>query len=104
MSASNKFVGRNTEIARAVSLAIATAFVGFSAGANAQTAPPALAPDAPAGAESVEEVVVTGFRASLNKALEAKQETVGAIDMIAAEDIAAFPDLNLAESLQRVPG
>ena len=27
------------------------------------------------GAESIEEVVVTGFRASLDKALDAKQET-----------------------------
>ena len=49
-------------------------------------------------------MVVTGFRASLDKALDAKQNQVGAIDMIVAEDIADFPDLNLAESLQRVPG
>ena len=55
-------------------------------------------------AESIEEVVVTGFRASLDKALDAKQAQAGAIDMIVAEDIADFPDLNLAESLQRVPG
>ena len=48
-------------------------------------------------------MVVTGFRASLDKALDAKQDQVGAIDMIVAEDIADFPDLNLAESLQRVP-
>jgi TonB-dependent receptor len=75
-------------------LAIATSAVGQDASTDAM----------PEGAESIEEVVVTGFRASLNKALDAKQETVGAIDMIVAEDIADFPDLNLAESLQRVPG
>lgn len=52
----------------------------------------------------IEEVVVTGFRQSLNAALEDKREAVGAVDSIVAEDIADFPDLNLAESIQRVPG
>src|SRR5688572_7134258 len=52
----------------------------------------------------MEEVVVTGFRQSLNAALEDKREAVGAVDAIVAEDIADFPDLNLAESIQRVPG
>jgi TonB-dependent receptor len=104
MSEANRPVGRHTEISRAVSLAIASAaIVGFSAGAHAQNA---STPDAAAtaGAESIEEVVITGFRASLNAALDSKKEQVGAIDMIVAEDIADFPDLNLAESLQRLPG
>ena len=104
MSASNKFVGRNTEIARAVSLAIATAFVGFSAGANAQNASAAVDTETPAGAESIEEVVVTGFRASLNAALTDKRESAEAIDSIRAEDVSKFPDSNLAESMQRIPG
>lgn len=58
------------------------------------------------GAEQgeVEEIVVTGFRDSLNRALELKKDQVGAVDAIVAEDIADFPDLNLAESIQRVPG
>ena len=45
-----------------------------------------------------------GFRASLEKALEIKRANVGVVDAIVAEDIANFPDLNLAESLQRIPG
>jgi TonB-dependent receptor len=49
-------------------------------------------------------VVVTGFRASLNSALNTKKNSDGIIDVIKAEDIAKFPDANLAESLQRVPG
>ncbi|MET0533026.1 MAG: TonB-dependent receptor, partial [Steroidobacter sp.] len=53
---------------------------------------------------AVEEVVVTGFRGSLNQALDVKREQIGAVDAIVAEDIADFPDLNLAESLQRIPG
>ncbi len=68
-------------------------------------APPAQAADAPpAGADDVQEVVVTGFRASLAGALAIKRETDGILDVIKAEDIAKFPDANLAESLQRVPG
>lgn len=51
-----------------------------------------------------EEVVVTGFRQSITRAKDLKQEAVGARDSIVAEDIADFPDMNLAESLQRVPG
>ena len=51
-----------------------------------------------------EEVVVTGFRGSLQSSLNAKRNATGIVDAIFAEDIADFPDNNLAESLQRVPG
>src|SRR5688572_20652540 len=54
--------------------------------------------------DAVEEIVITGFRRSLDVALDAKRADAGAIDMIVAEDIADFPDLNLAEAIQRVPG
>jgi iron complex outermembrane recepter protein len=53
---------------------------------------------------NIESVVVTGFRASLNSALNTKKNSDGILDVIKAEDIAKFPDANLAESLQRVPG
>ena len=49
-------------------------------------------------------IVVSGFRQSLNAAISAKREAVGQVDVIVAEDIAKFPDTNLAESLQRIPG
>lgn len=52
----------------------------------------------------LEEVVVTGFRGSLNTALAEKRAETAAIDVIAAEDIGKFPDSNLAESMQRIPG
>ncbi len=54
--------------------------------------------------EEVSEVVVTGFRVSLGAALARKQRATGQVDAIVADDIADFPDLNLAESLQRIPG
>jgi iron complex outermembrane receptor protein len=71
--------------------------------AVAQTSP---APQSPPAEESaqVEELVVTGFRSSLSKALGVKRDSIGAVDAILAEDIAAFPDQNLAEAIQRLPG
>jgi iron complex outermembrane receptor protein len=54
--------------------------------------------------EALDEVVVTGFRASLEAALAIKRDSIGPVDAIVAEDIAKFPDLNLAEAIQRVPG
>lgn len=51
-----------------------------------------------------DDIVVTGFRASLGAALNQKRQSVSAVDAIVAEDIAKFPDQNLAESLQRIPG
>src|SRR5689334_24285144 len=50
------------------------------------------------------EVVVTGFRASLQSSVAAKRDNISISDSIYAEDIGKFPDLNLAESLQRIPG
>jgi TonB-dependent receptor len=52
----------------------------------------------------VADIVVTGFRQSLGAAINLKRESVGSVDAIVAEDIAKFPDQNLAESLQRIPG
>jgi iron complex outermembrane recepter protein len=61
--------------------------------------------EAPAGGgEAGKDIVVTGFRSSLNAALGEKRDAVNSVDVILAEDIADFPDLNLAESIQRIPG
>ena len=58
----------------------------------------------PAADEDIGEVVVTGFRASLQNSVAQKRDNVAFSDSIFAEDIGKFPDLNLAESLQRIPG
>jgi iron complex outermembrane recepter protein len=50
------------------------------------------------------EVVVTGYRNSLEQAINIKQNMSAEADTILAEDIGKFPDQNLAESLQRIPG
>ncbi len=69
--------------------------------ANAQDATTAQPPKEEAAAQ---EVVVTGFRKSLSLARNIKRESVIQKDAIVAEDMAKFPELNLAESLQRLPG
>ena len=69
--------------------------------AQAQEAPAA---DTGAEEEAGDEIIVTGFRQSLEAALNVKRDSVAAVDAIVAEDIAKFPDQNLAESLQRIPG
>ena len=51
-----------------------------------------------------QDIVVTGYRSSLAAALQEKRDANAIIDVVKAEDIAKFPDSNLAESLQRVPG
>jgi len=77
--------------------------------AHAQAAPDTpqatadeTAPDAKASVEK--DIVIIGFRASLRNSLNAKRVSDVQIDAITAEDIADFPDSNLAESLQRLPG
>ena len=74
----------------AISLAVLSAL----GSAQAQTAP----------ASDVQTITIQGLRQSLESALTAKRADSGIVDVIKAEDIAKFPDTNLAESLQRVPG
>ncbi len=82
-------------------LSAASVAVLATTSAQAQEAP---AKDAVADAASEDAIVVTGFRQSLEAALGVKRASVAAVDAIVAEDIAKFPDQNLAESLQRIPG
>jgi len=53
---------------------------------------------------AVEEVVVTGIRASLKDAIDVKRNAEQVVDVISAEDVGKFPDANVAESLQRITG
>jgi len=78
----------------------ATFMAGVSTPVLAQT----TAPAAPQEATEVDEIVVTGFRSSLAQSTAAKRNSTGFTDSIFAEDIGKFPDTNLAESLNRVPG
>lgn len=82
-----------------VGLLAAAGTMALAAGtANAQDVQ-AATPDAPA-----DEILVTGVRASVVRALANKEQDIRVTDSIQAEDLGKFPDTNLAESLQRVPG
>ena len=67
-------------------------------------------PAVPAAGETADQpaadtgIVITGFRSSLARALNMKKQENASTDSILAEDIGKFPDLNLSESIQRVPG
>ena len=80
--------------------AIATAVLSAAGVAAAQDAKPA----AQDSTNQVQEVVVTGFRSSLQRAIDIKRNQTIEVDTILAEDIGKFPDLNLSESIQRIPG
>lgn len=54
--------------------------------------------------DTLEEIVVTGFRSSLANSTNDKRNATGFQDSIFAEDIGKFPDTNIAESFNRVPG
>lgn len=64
------------------------------------TAAPALAQDS----NAVEQVVVTGIRASLLQSIESKRRADAIIDVVTAEDVGKFPSANVAEALTIVPG
>ena len=96
---SNKHNGRRGRCPAARRLAVA-----FVAGAVI-AGMPVVAEDAGGDAdEIIEEVVVTGIRGSLQQSLARKRLADHFVDAITAEDIGAFPDQNLAESLQRISG
>jgi len=52
----------------------------------------------------LEEVVVSGIRASLRDALEVKMNSDLVVDAISSEDIGQLPDVTIAESINRLPG
>ena len=54
--------------------------------------------------DDAEEIVITGIKASLQRAVGIKRDAAGVVDAISSEDIGKMPDANLAESLQRITG
>jgi TonB-dependent receptor len=67
-------------------------------------ATPAFAQQAQDNQNTVDQVIITGIRASLERSIAIKRDNSGVVDAISAEDMGKFPDTNLAESLQRITG
>lgn len=64
----------------------------------------AAAQSAPPPGEMMEEIEVTGMRLAEKKALQLKQNAVGIIDAVVADDVGKLPDQNVAEAVKRLPG
>ncbi|GGD98002.1 hypothetical protein GCM10011529_00010 [Polymorphobacter glacialis] len=94
----------------AISVSLMALMIAEAAAAQAPAVPaPATAKAAPVADNVVTdrdigEITVTGYRGSLRASISDKREASVQIDAINAEDIADFPDNNLAQSLQRLPG
>jgi TonB-dependent receptor len=97
-------------------LAIAVGLAMPSAGSAQTGAPPSsTVPDVTSQADQSQnasdspatganDIIVTGVRASLERSIAIKRNSVGVVDAISAEDIGKFANTNLAESLQRITG
>lgn len=81
---------------QASTMALAWATCMAAAPVRAQTADPE--------ASNLDEVVVTGVRAAIERSLILKRQSDVILDAVSAEDVGKFPDANVAEALQRVPG
>jgi iron complex outermembrane recepter protein len=75
------------------------AAVAAPADGPAADGPPAAAP-----AEPLETVVVTGLKASLEHSLDDKKNSAVTQDSIDAEELGRFPDADVADSLEHLPG
>ena len=90
---------RRTRLASACGLLLAGVTAAHAQGAAA----PAVAASS-ADKDGVQQVVVTGIRASLDTSMALKRDAHGIVDGITAEDVGKFPDTNLAEAMQRISG
>lgn len=86
---------------RAFLVGTASAVALLSGAAHAQTADET---QTTAEAQDGEDIVVTGYRASLAAAIEVKRNANSIVDSVSAEDVGKFPNTNVAEALTLVPG
>ncbi|MDP9014935.1 MAG: TonB-dependent receptor [Pseudomonadota bacterium] len=104
---SHRVQKRARRAARAAMMTATSLPVIFNcAPAAAQQAPaaPSSTSQKAAAPDDLTEIVVTGYRQSLQSALDAKRISIQPIESVAAEDIGKMPDQNVSESLQRLPG
>ncbi len=90
-----------------MALAVAAALLAFSS-AYAQTEAVKKPDEKTAGKSSENKnpdtVVVTGYRYAIEQSLDQKRAANAIVEVVTAEDVGKFPDKNVADSLQRVPG
>jgi iron complex outermembrane recepter protein len=98
-----------------LSVALSSALLAVYASAHAQQTEEAQqAADAAANeaaqadekedAAQLDNVVVTGFRRSIESSISTKLMETSIVEVISAEDIGKLPDISIAESIARLPG
>lgn len=105
---SNRYGCTSLSVAIAVALTAAamqpvTAFAQDAAGSVEQQTVPSQ-PASADNATDLDKVTVTGYRYSIEKSLDQKRNANAVVEIVTAEDIGKFPDKNVADALQRVPG
>lgn len=88
-------------------IAIALSALAASGSAFAQQAddaPAAASEQAGTQATDLDKVTVKGYRYSIEQSLDQKRNANAVVEVITAEDVGKFPDKNVADALQRVPG
>lgn len=109
----NRFQRSNArDVARlAFGVSAAALMAGFIAAprqAHAQTAPAAQdqtgVEDGASDDNGQQDIVVTGFKAALESAVNAKKSRDQIVESVSAEDIGKLPDASIAESIARLPG
>ncbi|WP_294294692.1 TonB-dependent receptor [uncultured Sphingomonas sp.] len=83
---------------------VTTALVSVAGTAHAQDVTAAAQSSSATTPGSSDDIVVTGYRKSLQDAIATKRRTNAIVDVISAEDVGKFPDTNVAESLSHLPG
>jgi len=99
--------------------------LGHASLASAQTgttptAPPPGSPQAPASSAApdtaasaaaeplqqsdIQDIVVTGYRASAERSVAVKRDAASVVEAVTSQDLGRFSDVNIADVLQRVPG
>lgn len=67
-------------------------------------AAPSFAQDAAPAEDEEDAIVVSGFRASLENAVNEKKNNDQIVESVSAEDIGKLPDASIGESIARLPG
>ena len=85
-------------LSAAIAMALTAAMPAFAQEATATTETQTT------NAEQLDTVTVTGYRYAIEKSLEQKRNANAIVEVVTAEDVGKFPDKNVADALQRVPG
>jgi iron complex outermembrane receptor protein len=100
----NKPVLKKKILPNLIALALGGAIAPHLYAADPATADAQTSEAVPAGDTSTATVEVRGIRERLKRNLAEKRDAGNVIDTVTAEEVGKFPDKNVADSLQRVPG